>query len=62
MCEQQREEMAATGKREMKRKRQKGGQSERTAQWWANCSAVTQAPAYVELNIFKKHTHTGRKS
>lgn len=32
-----------------------GAEEEREAQWWANCSAVTQARAYVEFNI-KKHT------
>lgn len=38
-----------------------GAEEERKAQWWANCSAVTQARAYVEFNIKKKtraHTRT----
>ena len=37
-----------------------GAEERRKAQWWANCSAVTQTRAYVEFNI--KKTHTGRKS
>ena len=35
--------------------RREGAEEERDARWWANCSAVTQAPAYVEFNI-KKHS------
>lgn len=33
-----------------------GAEEERKAQWWANCSAVTQAGAYVEFNMKKQQS------